>query len=380
MNTISGQRSETMQLKDAVGFAFFSTSLPKEKFFSGHSQLFVIDKQGNTKMIENRGLELNAPIQLGNSEQIIFHQKKSVQVFNASLVLKEYPLPPSCHVTAAYMQSSGYVKGANNSPKDSANYYALFNVGFDLKSNYQKYVSILRWGNAEQHQCTTIPYYVDAVGEDDKYVYVLSYDEHNKKFNLIRLELGQGKQHVKEELTPLQPTYNSSILPLSRLMSRGEHLYLVYSDLTADQKIRLNVMEIHKTNHRVQVYPLHTYANDPGGKYYSFGHNGTGIIEDTLYFVDGFGTILPFDLSIKQPKGTSALQGFTRKEYLNDEQSYLKGEHYYLFRFDEQKQIHILDQFRIKDGNFVKSIEIPAIVKQRNKDLFMYDFKMLREL
>lgn len=255
-------------------------------------------------------------------------------------------------------------------------YYALFNKGIDTHDNY---ISTIRWGDAQHHNCADIPEFVEAQGSDENLIYVLTSDHASLKgLNLVVMELEGSK--LQQTKYPLLDIYTGSLIVQSKMVSTPNNMYVVFSTRDEHNRIHLQLMEINKSTHTAITYSLHTYGEEPDNAYFSLSANSIGIVDKMLYYVDGYGTIFSFSLDTKASVKSNTLAKFQRSSNLNDAMGYVYGTFYYLFRYDESDQVHKIEQYQLSDGKLLKKLPIPNLASKLSSGVYLYDFQMLTNL
>ncbi|MFW5437330.1 hypothetical protein [Paenibacillus apiarius] len=363
----TNQDPSDIRLDEAVALVYYSTSLSKEYYNKGSSYLLYIGKAGTVRSVKGEGLEWSAPVKLPAANSLVVQRKNEVHVQNNSLQAATHASP--CTVSAGYRQTAGYLAGGKQ-------YYALFNKGIGPDSAY---VSTFRWGDENRHHCEDIGEFVEAQGSDEHAVYTLtSNHETLQGLNLVVLKPENGR--LIQSKYPVRDMYTGSLIVQSDMISYQDKLYVVYSTRADDNRIELQVMEIDKHTRKTNTYPLHTYGNEPDNTFFSLSANSIGIQQNTLYYVDGYGTIFPFSLQTNTAGTPYSLYRFERKTYLNDEMGYVRGPYFYLYRFDEGNRAHQVEKYRLADGTLVSELLIPKVKDVISPEVYLYDFQMLGDL
>jgi len=363
----SPQDNNTKLNNPPVALVYYSTSLSQEIIGGGNSHFLSIDKDGSIQTRNGDGLEWNAPVQLQDSNRIVIQAREKVHVQQGKGIEDTYS--SRCRVSAGYRQMSGYLTS-------SKLYYALFNKGIDTHDNY---ISTIRWGDAQHHNCADIPEFVEAQGSDENHIYVLTSDHASLQgLNLVVMELEGSK--LQQTKYPLLDIYTGSLIVQSKMVSTQNNMYVVFSTRDEHNRIHLQLMEIDKSTHTATTYSLHTYGEEPDNAYFSLSANSIGIVDKMLYYVDGYGTIFSFSLDTKASVKSNTLAKFHRTSNLNDAMGYVYGTFYYLFRYDESDQIHKIEQYQLSDGKLLKKLLIPNLASKLSSGVYLYDFQMLTNL
>ncbi|MCY7483295.1 MULTISPECIES: hypothetical protein [Paenibacillus] len=362
-----GSITTIQQSSPPVAFVYYSTSLSKEYIGSGTSNLLYIDKHGTVQPVKGDGLEWNAPVHLQNTNDIVIQRREQIQIQHDKGAIDSTPSP--CKVNAGYRQMSGYLSA-------SKLYYALFNKGIDANDNY---LSTIRWGDAQQHHCEDIQEFIEAQGSDEHNIYALTSDHATLQgINLVVMKPEGGKlSAIKFSLLDI---YTGSLIVQSKIISLQNKLYVVFTTKDDQNMIHLQLLEIDKTKHTANTYTLHRYGEEPDNAYFSHSANSIGIIDQTLYYIDGYGTVFPFSLRTKSASEAHSLSKYQRTSNLNDEMGYVQGANYYLFRYDSASKVHEIEKYQLSDGALLKELPISNLPPKLSSGVYLYDFQMLTDL
>jgi hypothetical protein len=164
---------------------------------------------------------------------------------------------------------------------------------------------------------------------------------------------------------------------LTKVISDVNYLYFIYSD-RFEGKIHLKLVQVDKLNHQiVNEYKLREYNLEDDPKFFFFNNDSIYLVDGKIYYVDGFGDTYSFDLKTKSNQYLFRFQEYKRKDYHNDEQVFFRDNKLYFFRYDENKELHVIETYNL-NGERESIIEIPGIKDQvRKHGVFLYDFKMI---
>lgn len=362
-----GSFTNMQQTSPPVAFIYYSTPLSKEYTGKGVSNLLYIDKNGNVQHMKGDGLEWNAPVHLQNSNDIVIQRREQIQIQHDKGTVDTSASP--CKVNAGYRQMSGYLSA-------SKLYYALFNKGIDANDNY---LSTIRWGNAQEHHCEDIQEFIEAQGSDEDTIYALTSDHATLQgMSLVVMKLEGSKLSASKYL--LLDIYTGSLIVQSKIISLQNKLYVVITTRDDRDQIHLQLMEIDKSTHTANTYRLHMYGEEPENAYFSHSANSIGIIDQTLYYIDGYGTIYPFSLRTKSAAKAHSLSKYQRTSNLNDEMGYVQGACYYLFRYDPASKVHKIEKYQLSDGALLQELRLTDLFSKLSSGVYLYDFQMLADL
>lgn len=351
-------------LQESVAAVLYSSSLPYELIGDGKSYLFLINKDGEANLFHESGLESNSMIL--TKDRLILNLKKEVLTLDLFNHISRVPMT-TCKVYSGYGQSSGYLKN-----KDI--YYSLYNHKF--KENEPVYISYIRWGSEDEQYCQEINEYIKTTGHDANKAYLITSDIFKlKDINLVEIEFN-GETLIKNKYL-LNHQYIGNMSFLTKVISDVNYLYFIYSD-RFEGKIHLKLVQVDKLNRQiVNEYKLREYNLEDDPKFFFFNNDSIYLVDGKIYYVDGFGDTYSFDLKTKSNQYLFRFQEYKRKDYHNDEQVFFRDNKLYFFRYDENKELHVIETYKL-NGERESIIEIPGIKDQvRKHGVFLYDFKMI---
>lgn len=362
------QITDQFEANDAIAAVLYSTSLVGEYDNDGISILSFIDSKGKLHSYETTGLESNALII--NDSQYVLHEKNQVTTFTPDQPL-DHEILDACTVYTGYGQSNGRLEALDT-------HYSLFNQRFSDDSTY--YISTLRWGNNSQTYCTDINEYILTEGHSADTLYILSTDIFEQKsLFLVELEINAGE--IKETKTLLSEQRTEDLLVFTKLIIDQDHqfAYFIYSDLM-DNKVVLNLSQIDLQEKKlVRDYILKEYSLEDDPDYFLYNKEAIQLIGDRLYYADGFGDVYAFELDTKILKRQFTFENYERQQHDNDEMLDFQQNSIFFFRFDENKNIHLLEEY-LYNGEKLETVEISGLKELvRNKRVYLYDFKILSE-
>jgi len=355
--------NRNLTLQDSAAAVLYSSSLPYERNGDGKSYLVFISKEGEVNVMERGGMESNSLILA--KDHLILNEKDEILTFDLHNDVTEEPIP-QCRVISGYGQSSGYLDQQDI-------YYSLFNHKF--KENEPEYISYIRWGNHEAQNCQEVNEYIETTGHDGEKIYLITSDLFNHEgISLVEIEIDEGS--IKENKYLLTDQSVDDRFYFTNMISDEHHLYFIVADIL-DSKVQLKLMQINKTTRQIEeIYALHEYNLADGTKYFFFNRDSIYLEDGMIFYVDGFGDVYAYDLQKKNDQSLFRFKDYQRKEYLNDEQVFFHQDALYLFRYDEDKKLHVIEKYRL-NGERESIIEIPGIKDIiRERGIFIYDFKM----
>ncbi|GAA0350276.1 hypothetical protein [Bacillus horti] len=357
---------QPIDISESMAAVLYSTSLTAEYDNDGKSILAFIHESGEISSYETTGLESNAIVKLDN--ELLLHEKDQVTAFTDEGQPQHHPFE-ACSVYSGYGQSTGSII-----EKDLS--YSMFNQSYSEDQSY--YISTIRWSIGDSFYCETIEEYVltDGVVGDKLYLLTTDIIEH-RGLSLIEVDFQTDQLNV--QAYPLNEELTEDLLVFSKLITdQNDQLYVLLSDYE-DSVIYLKLMHIDLNQPSIiGEYVLKEYSLEDDPIYFIFNKNAVQPIQGKLYFPDGFGDMYSFHLSSKEISHEFSFLDYAREEYENDEMVYIKDDLFYFFRYDEQENRHILEEYQL-DGERTKQIEISTELQEliRNERVHIYDFKML---
>ncbi|OUM98703.1 MAG: hypothetical protein BAA02_03570 [Paenibacillaceae bacterium ZCTH02-B3] len=356
------KKEAQVKLSGAAAALYFSTPLPREKFGTGRSVTFLVDRAGNYSVHRHRGLELNGLIPFRN--HLLIHQKNQLLVMDGNNNVRKFSYD-HCEAPAGYGQSAGVLS-------DERWHYALFNYRF--AESMDGYISQLRWGDDNRQFCRPIYEYMMATGDDGEFVYFISSDhEDSRRMHLHRIAI-LGDE-IGMEKSFLWQAEHDGIFFFTRLVPYGEHeLAFIYAEpdgAFADLKLAL----IDKNNPAVRRTWLLRRYDGSTTKYYFFNEKSLHVLEDTIYYVDGYGSVFAFHPKENRLEKKFRFLDYERMARLQDEIVHFAGDRLYFFRKFTDSDRHVLEQYTL-DGKRTWSLAVEGLDKHAGS-LILYDFVML---
>lgn len=360
------QSDEKVPLKDSIASVLYSTDAAGEKLGSGVSYLFLISENGDVSTVKERGLELNSIIPYNN--QILFHQK------NEMIEIKEDGLMSNtdfkgCSAPSGYGQSSGLLK-------NHGYHYSLFNIGFT--DDMDGYISRIRWGDKKNNYCKELGNYIEAAGDDDNNIYLLSGDQTDPtrlNFQVVSIENGMVDESTLVELKNMK---SDSRIMFTQLIPYENSLIGIFSSSTQNST-QLQLLEINLAHPEdAKIYPLKEYSEGTSD-YFLYNKDSIHVYNGLIYYVDGYGDIYSYDLKNELLEKEFHFEEYTRTPMLQDEQVFFKNDRLYFFRINPDKGEHQIEAYSL-NGDRELILPVKGIKQEIGRDkVHIYDFKILKE-
>ncbi|GIQ69443.1 hypothetical protein DUZ99_03420 [Xylanibacillus composti] len=357
---------ESVAWEEATAALYFSTDLVHEKVDDGTGYLVLVDESGEFASLRSEGLEWNALIPLEG--QLVLNQKEQLLLIDEQSQVERIAYE-DCRVPAGYGQSSGTLDATGQ-------YYALFNDRFT--EDYSGYISKVRWGGADSHHCGIIEEYLEAWGDDEEQLYLISSGLDDPKELYFHTVAFQGEELVNQR-TFLKEMETDARFMFTNLVPHDHYMYGIFAELHGST-VELQLMEIDIASKpaSMQVYPLLQYPDDTT-QYYFFNRSTLTVADGSLYFVDGFGDVYATDLEHKQTELQFHLQGYERQEYKQSEYARFQEERLHFFRFHETTGMYQLQTFDLS-GKLERTVVIPELQEQIGRSgVFLYDFYVFED-
>lgn len=364
LSACSEQKEEKIPPTNNVASVLYSTDTSGEQMGSGISYLFLVSQDGHVSTVKKRGLELNSIIPY--EDQILFHQKNEMIEIKKDGVTSQTEFK-GCTASSGYGQSSGILK-------KQGYYYSLFNIGFT--SDMGGYISRIRWGDVTNNYCKELGTYIEAAGNDDDHIYLLSGDRADPtKLNFQTVDVGDGTLN-EGSLIELKNMKSDSRIMFTRLLPYENRLIGIFST-SNDKGNELQLLEVNPADpNAAKIHSLKEYSED-SSDYFLYNKEAIHVYDEQIYYVDGYGDVYSYDLKKEVLNKEFHFENYTRTSRLQDEQVFFNKDQLFFFRYNPEKGEHQIETYSLK-GDLEAVLPVKGIGQEIGKDkVHIYDFKIL---
>ncbi|MDA2383276.1 hypothetical protein PDN41_16105 [Bacillus cereus] len=352
-------------IKDVWSVIYFSTTADQDTAKGeGISYAVFIDKDGKTKNMKMKGLELGKLAQ--SKGRVFLEEKDKIHIVGEGH--KEFKLEKEQHTGeySGYLQTEGV-------------FFSIFNSGFTENG---KYSSDIYWGNENGFKNDSIPYYIDSSNLVNDRIIMVTRNLDNTKTDEYQLIEGKISDNTFKisQLTEWKQPENIS-MTTSSIEADENYYYLIISDMKDEKNMDVSLMRIDKNTFKRENFPFIKYTNvEELGPERPFSKKSMYIFEGSLYYVDGLGDVYKFDIQTTKVEKIFSFIDTDKSTKYFDEQIYFKNDKVYFFRYNHLKNKYMIQSYHLGTGRQEKNQEIKGLekikqnIKAKGKYAPSYDF------